>query len=237
MKKFGMVQGSAYYIGSDIQTAEHAHHALELVFALDKPFNLTTKEKTFKNVYGIIVKPNIAHRFIGRKSDYLFIFLEPELLQARQILDHFPMSSPGVRELPLMDGPPGEREIFNFNFLKSTLGIPVSTTPAKKIDDPRLEKITAFIADNLDAGKIKSGELAARIHLSESRFLHLFKEKLNLPVRKYILWLRLQKALMFISRGADFTESTHKAGFSDSAHFSRTFFKMFGVTPSSLFKR
>lgn len=34
--------------------------------------------------------------------------------------------------------------------------------------------------------------------------------------------------------GSSLTEAAHAAGFADSAHFSRTFRRMFGVAPASL---
>ena len=110
-------------------------------------------------------------------------------------------------------------------------------TPEKNITDERINHITDFIYNNLEIGKLKSKILANQIHLSESRFLHLFKEQLFLPLRKYILWCRIQKALIQIKKSHNFTSAAHSAGFSDSAHFSRTFFKMFVVSPSTLFKR
>ncbi|MCK5200393.1 MAG: hypothetical protein KAR21_18680, partial [Spirochaetales bacterium] len=39
-----------------------------------------------------------------------------------------------------------------------------------------------------------------------------------------------------IIKGTDFTEAAYAAGFSDSAHLSRTFKRMFGITMFNLFK-
>jgi AraC-like DNA-binding protein len=43
-------------------------------------------------------------------------------------------------------------------------------------------------------------------------------------------------ALTQIVRGVSLTTAAHEAGFADSAHLSRTFKHMFGLTPSELFK-
>ena len=69
MKKFDITQGIAYYIGSDIQTKKHSHHALEFIFGLDLPFDFYTSDVEFKYVYGVLVAPDISHQFIGNKSD------------------------------------------------------------------------------------------------------------------------------------------------------------------------
>ena len=48
------------------------------------------------------------------------------------------------------------------------------------------------------------------------------------------LWLRLRRAVELLASAGSLTEAAHDAGFSDSAHLSRTFRKMFGVKPSLL---
>jgi AraC-like DNA-binding protein len=47
-----------------------------------------------------------------------------------------------------------------------------------------------------------------------------------------ILWLRLQRAACDVMDGASVTAAAHRAG--DSAHLTRTFRRMLGVTPTDL---
>ncbi|MCB1305242.1 MAG: helix-turn-helix transcriptional regulator, partial [Leptospiraceae bacterium] len=77
-------------------------------------------------------------------------------------------------------------------------------------------------------------ELSANCGLSEHRFMHLFKEHVGIPVRRYILWARMQKAAFLLQDGGSLTDAAYGAGFSDSAHMSRTFKEMFGVSPSTV---
>jgi AraC-like DNA-binding protein len=62
----------------------------------------------------------------------------------------------------------------------------------------------------------------------------LFVEQTGLPFRTYLLWLRLSRALEGAAAGAPLTQAAHEAGFADSAHFSRTFKRMFGIAPTAL---
>jgi AraC-like DNA-binding protein len=66
--------------------------------------------------------------------------------------------------------------------------------------------------------------------------MHLFRAGTGLPLRRYALLLRLRAALAVALRGATLTEAAHAAGFSDSAHLSRTFREHFGLPPRFLFE-
>jgi len=70
--------------------------------------------------------------------------------------------------------------------------------------------------------------------LSPSRFMHAFTESVGVPVRPYILWLRLQRAACDLMDGASVTSAAHRAGFADGAHLTRTFRRMLGATPTNL---
>ena len=76
--------------------------------------------------------------------------------------------------------------------------------------------------------------LAGIASLSPSRFMHAFTESVGVPVRPYLLWLRLQRAACDLMDGTSVTNAAHRAGFSDAAHLTRTFRRMLGATPSDL---
>ena len=76
--------------------------------------------------------------------------------------------------------------------------------------------------------------LAAVSGLSRSRLMHLFTESVGVPIRPYLLWLRLQRAACDLMNGASVTDAAQNAGFSDAAHLTRTFRRMLGTTPSDL---
>ncbi len=79
--------------------------------------------------------------------------------------------------------------------------------------------------------------LAARVELSPSRLVHVFTESTGLPLRPYLSWLRVQRAAGAIVSGAPLSSAAVEAGFADAAHLSRTFKRMFGLTPSVLQRR
>ena len=83
--------------------------------------------------------------------------------------------------------------------------------------------------DSLDA-------LADSVHLSPSRFAHVFKDEIGVPVRRYLLWLKMRKALDVAIAGHSLTTAALSAGFADFAHLSRTVRSMMGIAPEFLFK-
>jgi AraC-like DNA-binding protein len=54
----------------------------------------------------------------------------------------------------------------------------------------------------------------------------------GIPFRRFVLWSRMRQAVASTQAGRDLTEAAVDAGFSDSAHLSRTFRAMFGLSPS-----
>ncbi len=78
--------------------------------------------------------------------------------------------------------------------------------------------------------------LAERVHLSPSRFAHLFKEQVGVPVRRYVLWQKMRRALDLAMAGDSLTTAALSAGFADSAHLSRTVRAITGVAPEFLFR-
>lgn len=101
--------------------------------------------------------------------------------------------------------------------------------------DPRVAQSIEWIRAGRENGFLVK-DIAAEVDLSESRFSHLFTEHVRVPVRRYLLWLRLRDALHMLAGGGSLTETAHSAGFADSSHLTRTFKTSLGIAPSALVK-
>lgn len=93
----------------------------------------------------------------------------------------------------------------------------------------------AHLRGHLDQ-RHSAAALGRRVALSPHRLMHLFRAATGLPLRRYTLWLRLRAAMAAALQGATLTEAAHAAGFSDSAHLSRSFREHFGLPPRFLFE-
>jgi len=106
-----------------------------------------------------------------------------------------------------------------------------STAPAVSLDK-RIEYAVELLRERIGE-TVLLGEIADATGLSPDRFRHLFIEETGMRFRPYVLWLRIEIALTAFASGKNLTEASHAGGFADSAHFSRTFKRMFGIAPSS----
>nr|WP_298144889.1 helix-turn-helix domain-containing protein [uncultured Pseudomonas sp.] len=101
--------------------------------------------------------------------------------------------------------------------------------------DPRilatLQRIKTSIQENLSVDC-----LAQQVGLSTSRLVNLFKEQIGVPIRRYRLWYRLFLSTQRIASGASVTDAALETGFTDAAHFTRTYRTILGIQPSALLK-
>jgi AraC-like DNA-binding protein len=104
--------------------------------------------------------------------------------------------------------------------------------------DHRVKRVLRDLPNRLaEADAVSLDAVAASVGLSPSRFLHLFTTSVGVPLRPYVLWLRLQCGARELARGTSVTEAAHAAGFSDAAHFTRTFRRMIGAAPRQVLQR
>jgi AraC-like DNA-binding protein len=103
------------------------------------------------------------------------------------------------------------------------------------VEDRRIQQLLTELDQCLYGNCIKptnwrASKVANQLALSESRFLHLFSKELGIAWRPYLLWRRMICAIQALINGSSATDAAHLAGFSDSAHLSRTFRNNFGMT-------
>ena len=66
--------------------------------------------------------------------------------------------------------------------------------------------------------------------------MHVFTESTGIPLRPYVLWLRVQCAACALTSGYTVTDAAHLAGFSDAAHLVRSMRRNLGMTPRDLMR-
>jgi AraC-like DNA-binding protein len=108
-------------------------------------------------------------------------------------------------------------------------------------DDIKIQKDQRIIdavnyIKNLEVKKASTKEIAAYVGLSEGRLIHLFKEQVGIPIRRYLIWRRISDAVEMLISGKSPTCAAHEAEFADYAHLSRNFTSMFGHSVTDALK-
>ena len=100
--------------------------------------------------------------------------------------------------------------------------------------DKRIETALNYLEKNYEK-IIPVKEIAAKCFLSESRFLHLFKEKTGFTYRKVQQWHKVSQSFTMLSKQS-LTTTAYQFGFSDSAHYTKVFKETFGFSPNAIKK-
>lgn len=222
-------------LGPGFASTQHCHHAAQIAFGLDGPVIFESPEMGLQQSDMLVISPNVphAHPAFGRLG---FLYLDPESAEWTSFaaklegaLVHLPFNE-RLRSVARC-AEAGDREA------ASSLVDDVIGRSARKAlpVDTLVSQIIANIRTSLDA-PIALVTLAKAVHRSPSRVAHRFRQTTGVSIRRYVLWCRLRLALDSALRGLSLTEAAHRAGFADSAHLSRTFRSMFGVSPSFFFK-
>lgn len=233
--------GRVLYIGPVRDGATHAHHAVQATVSPGGPVELTTGAGTVR-AQAVLIDSDRAHQLNTLGQSAAVFLIEPESNDAARLRRgllgdraHTLIDDRSVRPIvealkTLDEGGRCAEAASCFDKLFETCGGgPDSLSPR----DERIVQVLDFI-ESLPQKKVRLSELAARVYLSESRFIHLFTEQVGIPPRRFLLWARLMDAMRVAIRAENLTSAAHAAGFADSAHLSRTFKRMFGQAPSFL---
>jgi AraC-like DNA-binding protein len=243
-------QEQALFLGKAADTSLHTSPAIKICVAIDGEIRLRTSEDSeWESFQAAIIAPGQVHAIDCRQSEIAMLILVPEAELAQPLSaiynrdGLYRVRPSAVRKLlPVLDEY-SRASAFDAETENLCLSLVESIQSEghrqfSKNDsvslDPRVVTSIEQLRAEANCGSV--GQIAANVALSESRFSHLFSEQLGVPVRRYLLWLRLRDAMHRLATGATLTETAYESGFADSAHLTRTFRGMLGIAPSSLLR-
>ncbi len=231
-----VLPGIIIIYGSSLDAAPHSHHAIQVIWPKTKSLSKLNENDISELT---VIDSKIEHQL--QMSAGWILLIEPKSDLGRELTTKLagqsiksfntsfstttkePTQAEGITKFltPLFDELKLTKQLLVFN--KSTVG------------DKRIQQLLTELEQCLDGNCIKPSnwracEVASQLALSESRFLHLFSEELGIAWRPYLLWRRMMCAIQAIINNSSATDAAHLAGFSDSAHLSRTFRNNFGMT-------
>lgn len=234
-------EDAAFFVGTVADTGFHEHHAIQVTLSLKNDFIIQIGGRSL-SATGIVIHPNQPHRLIGKEGVQFIMYFDPAspcgaLLATA--LSGSGYSTTIINAAAFQDYiiPPDDvTTAYIEHVIEQTRTWLLPGNPSGKRIDTRIQKAINHIKA-IEEKKISVAELSSRISLSTSRLQHLFKSQTGISIKKYLLWCRLIDGIHLINKKNNFTFAAHLAGFSDSAHMSRTFKKMFGVKLTDFFKK
>ncbi|MEM9105652.1 MAG: GlxA family transcriptional regulator [Pseudomonadota bacterium] len=98
--------------------------------------------------------------------------------------------------------------------------------------NPKLLEALKIMSENLEA-PLSPSEIAVQIGISKRQLERLFKSKIGIPPKSYYIKMRLQKARsLLLQTDLRVAEIACASGFGSLAHFSKSYQREFGVSPS-----
>jgi AraC-like DNA-binding protein len=221
--------------GPGFSSTEHSHHSVQLVMTMRGSLRVRGPGRPWRECGAVLVRPDAPHEVVALGETVVIAFVEPESELGAALCDRIARDivcvSQGVvaRWRAALGTPPTAESVERWvsrQLLRRRRPVAV---------DRRVAEVLALVRRQLGAQQdLSLKALAARAGVSPSRLMHLFTQSLGVPLRPYILWLRLQRAACELMAGATVTKAAHRAGFADAAHLTRTFRRMLGVTPSDM---
>ncbi len=230
----------ALFVGADMFNEAHRHFTASVILGLEGPVRVRVEpSREFMAMDGVMVAPNVEQQLDARGIKLAILQIDPESDVYAGIAHHFVEA--GVRSLS-SETIERVRDVFlrldgtsraAFDAWSLTVGELTVNGAPRRPRDPRILRAMSIIKRDV-LSPPPAAKLASAVGLSPGRLIHLFTTEMGLPMRRYVLWLRLRDVLISLAAGSTLTEAAHHAGFSDSAHLSRTFRRMFGFPPSIL---
>jgi AraC-like DNA-binding protein len=222
--------------GPGFRAAAHRHHCVQLLLALhDSLLVRGGRNKTWRKCGAVWVRPDATHEVDARGTTLLIGFINAESDMGAALSQRIEgeIASVPARQVArwraVLGSTPDEARAERW----------LSETFAPRRQEVAMHagvrRVLAHLGEPraaFDGLSLKA--LAEIAGLSPSRFMHAFTGSVGIPVRPYILWLRLQRAACDLMNGASATDAAHRAGFSDASHMTRTFRRMLGATPTDL---
>lgn len=223
----------------DAQT--HRHWMLQLFLGIEDKVEITVNG-SLVTCSCVVLDKNIPHSFSAREKVYYSALLEPTSNFAQQLnskmneLGYWVCDRDGIEELRRRAGSlvthANAEEYLRFTHLLENF-LHLWATP--RCYDERIIEFL-YMLDTCTCDNHTVSNFADRVALSSSRFSHLFKEQVGIPLKSYILLHQMERAIQDLLAGKSVTDATMAAGFDSPSHFAGTVKRMMGMPVTASLK-
>jgi AraC-like DNA-binding protein len=215
------------YVGPLVASRRHAHHAAQVIVA---PQGLDIEDGANRRLHATtaVIPPRVLHGH-GACAHAALLFLDGDDLASRALSrDAEPRCEAWGRDTPAVRVPrEPTRETARALMASILSAVDLPQPPGPR--HPAARRMCAYL-DGSDHVSLAS--LSHEAGLSPRQMRHAFARDVGLPMRAYLRWKRLRRAITAVEGGASLSAAAVAAGFADSAHLSRVFREQFGMTPT-----
>ena len=221
----------------------HAHHAIQIVIALDGCVAICGKDNAWRESRGIVVRADAEHSFDCNGALGVMVFVDPESsggawlsASLREEITTVPETRLDslIPQLRAFAEKPDDTEDVAALVRGCVQGLRPGLAPTRRFDSRVVMVLDAIRgSDDLRMSLDQAADIAC---LSPTRFGHLFRDQVGLPFSRYMLWRKLTRAMVAIASEGTIAAAAHAADFADAAHLTRTFYQMVGMAPSALMR-
>ena len=225
----------------------HSHLALHFIFSLNGTFSGIVDGESF-SARAVFISSDVPHTLVLDNQSALVYLFEPVSALGHYIEDSF---------LKKQKFQIADKELISRidKFLNSVFDLYSEDLCAADFDSEILkilgwkseEHLNVMLDERLVAVKKLLFEidtiphdimdvLCNKVNLSKSRLSHLFSKQVGISLHRYLAFIKIQKAFMYVRSGRNLTEAALDAGFDSSSHLSSTFKRMFGISFSHFLK-
>ncbi|WP_437728269.1 helix-turn-helix domain-containing protein [Sorangium sp. So ce861] len=215
------------YVGPLAATKRHAHHAAQIVIA---PQGLCIEDGASGRIHAgaAVIPPRLSHAH-GACAHAALLFIDGDDLASRALSrDAEPRCEAWGRDALDVSVPRDPTPEMARALMASILSaVDLRQPPGPR--HPAARRMCAYLdgSDEVDLAR-----LSREAGLSPRQMRHAFARDVGLPMRAYLRWKRLRRAIAAVEGGASLSAAAAAAGFADSAHLSRVFREQFGITPT-----
>jgi len=247
--------GRIFYSGLSGGASLRRLGAWTIYFSLEVPFRVAFEagaagSTTWRQGHLAIVPPYQPHRLRTTSRHISDVLVEPETVDVSRWSESLGLGDVKATHGGVwVDSPPAVRRLLGMlreaqeRLSNQSLVLPTdddafdrfvldAELPRATID-PRIARALELI-ENAGAATLGAEVLAAEVQLSFSRFVHLFKAEVAVPLRTFRSWKRARSWLNYVTQHTSLTHIALETGYPDSAHFSRSVRQVFGMQPRDI---
>ena len=215
-----------------LQPAEHSHMATHIIISMDGNMKAQCAGAEYL-CHGILVPSGISHAVDTQGNAVLVFLYDCTTEVAKQIREVACIPEEICKEIVQLYADMESASDSYYGFEKAVLSRLRITGAATNVTDDRIQTAMEFIRAK-STEKVTCRYVADAVHLSQSRFSHLFREQVGMTFVAYLIYQRIMYVYTQMLRDRSITEAVLEAGFSSSAHFADVNRRVFGISASTI---